>query len=818
MGRKNRKSKGRRNNQNNNRGSNQSQNRNGKPNSNNTNNGKTIEKSNVHKPLSEPTRDEPKIIAAQKGLGAMETEKIDDEEKPRLNRLPDSPGLKELIMKDDIEKSWHALKRLWKKAEEVQKKYEDLKGELEKREEKIQKEEARQKAQAKVYEDLGGKERRLILQKVDLDKREADAKAGFPELLEAKYQELEGEKAKVKQAEKELEDRKQELVAEVKKKQVELEQQYDEKFIKTLDELREKEDALEKERKGLRKEVRKLKAMEEILKEEREDFADRKEEYLTTEIQKARLEIKALGEQKEGFKEMVEERGQKIKELKLLFHGFGNRPPEEVKKDLDDMRNKIKDLQTELASMLPADEKIRLEELEKKCGEIETERRELLARSIQLENKNKRLQQGVAEIEDMKETVQVMESRIRIKETRIKELQVEVDDFTAQAENKKVFEYCSKMDENKALQNPSPQEEQFQNLKELVTYLKHRIATVEEPNLYYSDQVIRQFLGGLAIGQLTLLEGDSGTGKTSLPRAFAKAISGSRRNFDREMEQFKVIEVQSGWRDRQDLMGFFNTFEKKYYESDFLKALYKASTPRFRDRPFFIILDEMNLSHPEHYFADVLSQIEQTRGEGELKIIASAASYPSHFNERSDSLTLSLPPNVWFIGTANHDETTMQFAPKTYDRANVMKMERNQADFALEEVKPRQLSFQNLKGLFEEAQANNESDKGVIWAKDMLFNKVDPLTRKFGIHIGNRLENQLTRFLPVFSATGGTKEEAVDFILSAKVLRKIRNRHEIREEQYTRLKTDLQELLEDKVPLSLGLLDKEIMRSGGGYG
>lgn len=74
-----------------------------------------------------------------------------------------------------------------------------------------------------------------------------------------------------------------------------------------------------------------------------------------------------------------------------------------------------------------------------------------------------------------------------------------------------------------------------------------------------------------------------------------------------------VIEVQSGWRDRQDLIGHFNAFERRFYESEFLKAMYRALTPFYRDTPFIIVLIEMNLSHPEQYFADLLSALERTR-------------------------------------------------------------------------------------------------------------------------------------------------------------------------------------------------------------
>ena len=67
-----------------------------------------------------------------------------------------------------------------------------------------------------------------------------------------------------------------------------------------------------------------------------------------------------------------------------------------------------------------------------------------------------------------------------------------------------------------------------------------------------------------------------------------------------------LVEVQAGWRDRQDLVGHFNAFERRFYESEFLQALYRAQSPRYSGLVNIVVLDEMNLSHPEQYFADLV--------------------------------------------------------------------------------------------------------------------------------------------------------------------------------------------------------------------
>jgi hypothetical protein len=134
---------------------------------------------------------------------------------------------------------------------------------------------------------------------------------------------------------------------------------------------------------------------------------------------------------------------------------------------------------------------------------------------------------------------------------------------------------------------------------------------VEGRTLYYAERDVRAFLGGLAMTRLMLLQGISGTGKTSLPLAFASAVGGG----------IEIVEVQAGWRDRQDLVGYYNAFHRHYYATNFLQALYSAGTPAYRDRLFLMVLDEINLSRPEQFFADFLSALEQPMEERRLTLV-----------------------------------------------------------------------------------------------------------------------------------------------------------------------------------------------------
>lgn len=742
-----------------------------------------------------------KLEEVQLELGIKAEEEFKPGDLAELEQVPESKDLKVEMEKNDLEKSWHHLKNLWKRAETKLAQYEKQVEELKKDREELD-------AEREAYKELQKRMMEVAKREGLVSKKEAEADAGFPEILEVKRQELQGKIDKLELERKSLHEAKQGLDQKLKDFQSELEARFDQRVDQIQRETLERAEQLSEEKRNLAKEKRALDTFKAMLVEDRDDFEAAKQHYIDTRIEQADLKIERLEESKAGLIEMIKDKEIEIKRLETHFHQFGNRKPEEVQAELDELRKENKRLRKESDSKLDATEKTKLEGLEKQVTALEEQNRDLLAEKKQFESRYLKANIGVAEMDDLREHINALEGRLQLKQQVLDDLQAEVDGYTKKAEGKETFEFCKKMDENPAFQNDRKYADSFENLKELSHYLRHQITGVEENPLYYSESIIRTFLGGLAMGQLTLLQGISGTGKTSLPRAFAKAISG------KETDPFEIIEVQSGWRDRQDLLGFFNTFENKYYESNFLKALYKASTPLYRGLPFFIILDEMNLSHPEHYFADLLSQMENDSSERKLEIIAATKQIPKQMEMRSNGLFLPLPPNVWFIGTANHDETTLQFAPKTYDRANVMEMPIHPDRFTPEKQDTRTLSLENLNELFFQAQKETRLIAEVEEAKKILNQDVKPLVHKLGIGWGNRLEKQLAKFLPIVIASGGSREEALDHIIASKVFRTLRNRYDIRKEQYVTLRDKFVEIFPGEAPNSIAILNTELNRLG----
>jgi hypothetical protein len=196
--------------------------------------------------------------------------------------------------------------------------------------------------------------------------------------------------------------------------------------------------------------------------------------------------------------------------------------------------------------------------------------------------------------------------------------------------------------------------------------------------------------------------------------------------------------------------------------------------------PFIIVLDEMNLSHPEQYFAEFISKLERPLCDRQIELTTEAVEpAPRLFRE---GRILPLPKNVWFVGTANHDETTKDFAPKTYDRAHIMELPRHPGEF---EVRPMQdqepLSLEALEDGFVLAQRQYEARAWNAY-ESMTRALGETLQRRFGVNWGNRLERQIRHYVPVVKASGGSIGEAIDHIVATKLIRKIRGRHDNRPE------------------------------------
>lgn len=299
-------------------------------------------------------------------------------------------------------------------------------------------------------------------------------------------------------------------------------------------------------------------------------------------------------------------------------------------------------------------------------------------------------------------------------------------------------------------------------LNEIATRFRNYLA--KEEKLYFDIDTIRFFVSGFAASHFMILEGLSGTGKSSLPRYFAKFINAN----------LLFVPVQATWRDKTNLIGYFNDFSKAYSETEFLTSLYHANYNP--DMIHMFVLDEMNISRVEYYFADFLSVLEYPEEEWKIKIMQ----LPYNFipPAKLDDGVIQIPSNVYFVGTANKDDSTFTITDKVYDRAITIDFDnRNDAFNVNGDASTINLSRSALAKLYQEAK-NNKSYQMTDNDYQKFQTISDYIYDQFDITFGNRILNQISELVPVFVSCGGTKEEALDFLLSRKVISKIEGRFE----------------------------------------
>lgn len=466
------------------------------------------------------------------------------------------------------------------------------------------------------------------------------------------------------------------------------------------------------------------------------------------------------------------------------------------------------------ASISALEEKAqRAEQLERENSALEQERNRYREEAVAARNASKELEVVRQEVEATnalnEHLLQELESHKTALESRTGDTCPSLSKVDTETEETDFVD-----DINRRVQRSS-----LESLRDIVSHVKNYAGSRnKDERLYYTDNDIRAFLAGMAVSRLIILQGMSGTGKSSLPRIFSEAISGFNR----------LIPVESSWRDRNELLGYYNDFNKKFNAKSFTIELYRSTKKRCKEVPTFIVLDEMNLARIEYYFSDFLAilqepdhdkwlielvssdmrtlpmelpeevkqkmrkddptvfaiweKIERSR-QGDLKSETSdeekemLTSYLAKLGRLTgakdliDGRKIRVTDNIWFIGTANQDESTFEISDKVYDRAQVVSLNRkgvSEGKYANTEKK--YISVTNLIKLFESA-INAYKEKAEVEARLEELDAV--LMDKFDISFGNRIVTQTVDFAAVFTAAGGSLEDALDYQISTKILRKV---------------------------------------------
>ena len=285
------------------------------------------------------------------------------------------------------------------------------------------------------------------------------------------------------------------------------------------------------------------------------------------------------------------------------------------------------------------------------------------------------------------------------------------------------------------------------------------ISSIQSTGLIYSPTLIKRLAYSLIAKPFVILSGLAGSGKTQLALAFAKCLS---ENID---EQVCTVSIGADWTNREPLLGYPNALKSGEYvmpESGVLQLLIRANEDP--SRPYFLILDEMNLSVVERYFADFLSAMES--GE-KIKLWDGNDDVPAE---------ISLQKNVFIIGSINVDETTYMFSPKVLDRANVIefKIAADEMDDYLGkkvniDIKKAHSVCANMAVDFVN-KANSQVEKDEK-NKDVLLSFFKEL-KKVNAEFGYRTVNEISRYLH-FADGNLDSDTAIDTAILQKLLPKL---------------------------------------------
>ncbi|WP_147532294.1 McrB family protein [Bacillus marasmi] len=270
---------------------------------------------------------------------------------------------------------------------------------------------------------------------------------------------------------------------------------------------------------------------------------------------------------------------------------------------------------------------------------------------------------------------------------------------------------------------------------------------IKNSNFTFSKEIIRDLhlnLTALDDKHFVLLSGISGTGKTQLCRLYTNAVYGLE--YESENPYFTIIPVRPDWTDATSLFGYYSSFEKRYVKTEFLNVILNAL--KEREKPHFILLDEMNLARVEYYLSDYLSAVESRK------------EIPLHQDDHITGIPkkLLIPPNVYILGTINVDETTHSISDKVLDRAFVMTLSDVDFDSYWERV--------------------NQDLKAALTKEFKLLKELHETLSGYELHFGYRTMEEMLQKLyanhQLLEEDMMEPMEALDRVISEKVLTKVR--------------------------------------------
>ncbi len=296
----------------------------------------------------------------------------------------------------------------------------------------------------------------------------------------------------------------------------------------------------------------------------------------------------------------------------------------------------------------------------------------------------------------------------------------------------------------------------------------------------FPEEIITRYLLSLKTKPFVILTGISGTGKTKIAQVFAEYMCQDDIPDERE-KRIAFISVRPDWMDNKGLLGYYNILDEKYYATSLLKLLLNAR--QNPDKPYFVILDEMNLAKVEQYFSDFLSIMESrtpNNPDGESMELFYAENAKTHDGTPIPS-KLHIPANVYFTGTVNVDESTYMFSPKVLDRANViefndvnLKQYSSSSDkagaFLLKDTDVRRGLIDKTHSPFCSREDYYEAEK-IIGKEITILQDMLNILHPYNLHFGYRVVNEVSRF--IINTKDMVKKFDINETLDVQILQKV---------------------------------------------
>lgn len=481
-------------------------------------------------------------------------------------------------------------------------------------------------------------------------------------------------------------------------------------------------------------------------------------------------DLKIIQQELEYTKEELEKKKIEIKEA---IDNFNN---ENMQKLIEENKSDIEDMITEKKKI----EKD-IEELTKKynlCKEIEGLFKEKMKIEVDAKKEKSKYDTFFSENEKMKEQAEKIEKDIKSKLENVTNQYSDIT-FDGMIANE-MLESAAKWSKKKYLENFENQiasKERVEKLKKIksfqdeniIDYIYNEIKEIRE----YSKNDLINIMICLTQGFLTVFAGEPGVGKTSICNIIAEILG--LKSKDGECNRFAEISVEKGWTSKRDLIGYYNPLTKSFDKNNSLlfktfNVLHQEYINGINDFPYYILLDEANLSSMEYYWADFMNVCDLDKENRRINL--------------GEDYIYDIPKTLRFLATINYDHTTETLSPRLVDRAWIILLEGNDLSYFSDKVIKEQKNnyivlFEDLEKYFSNL-SYNELEEELI---SKIYEELDEIYSVFkdnNISISSRISNMIKKYLKVgckiFEKTESTwlsEFVALDYAVAQKLLPKI---------------------------------------------